>query len=234
MIIGRGLLAQAFEGPYSNANDVIIFASGVSNSLCIDPFEFEREKKLIEDALLSFPSALFVYFSTTSIFDLDLQSSPYALHKKDIENFLLSYSHKKRLLIFRLPIVAGRTSNKHTLLNFLVDKIVAEESFTVFANAYRNIISIDDLVKICTIIIDSNTTKARAFNVCNPASINMTDLIPVLEEVLGKKAIFNLVQKGGGQHHIDMDEISPFLKLSNVNFGSEYLFNTLKKYYANK
>lgn len=232
MIIGRGLLAQAFESLYLNSHDVLIFASGVSNSMCIDPLEFEREKKMIEDALSSHPLAKFIYFSTTSIFDGDLQSSPYVLHKKEIEKLLLSENQKSRTLIFRLPIVAGKTANKHTLLNFLVNKIVTGESFKVFANAYRNILGIDDLVKICSIIIESKAPKGNAFNVCNPVAIKMTDLIPVLEEVIGKKAIFELVQKGGGNLQIDLHEINPFLKLAGLTFDSQYLPRTLKKYYA--
>lgn len=232
MIIGRGLLAQAFEKLYLKSHDVLIFASGVSNSMCIDPLAFDREKKLIQDTLSRFPNTLFVYFSTTSIFDPDLQSSSYVLHKKSIEKNLLSDSYKGRVLIFRLPIVAGKTPNKHTLLNYLVDKIMAEESFTVFENAYRNILGIDDLVKVCSIIIESNTPKGSAFNICNPVAIKMTDLIPVLEEVIGKKAIFDLVPKGGGYPQIEMHETNPFLKLSGLTFDSEYLPRTLRKYYA--
>lgn len=232
MIIGHGLLAQAFKALYFNSPDVLIFASGVSNSMCIDPLEFEREIKMIKDALSNYPLTQFIYFSTTSIFDSDLQSSPYVLHKKKIEKLLLSDEHKSHTLIFRLPIVAGKTSNKYTLLNFLVDKISRGESFKVFANAYRNILGIDDLVKICSIIIESNSPKGKTFNVCNPEATKMTDLIPVLEEMIGKKAMFELVDKGGGQPHIDMHEISPFLKLSAVTFDSQYLLKTLKKYYA--
>lgn len=234
MIIGSGLIARAFEMDYLNTNEVVIFASGVSNSQCSDTKEYERENMMIKDALTQYEHAKFVYFSTTSIFDEDLQESPYVKHKCNIENFLLTHPTSSRVLILRLPIVAGVTSNKHTLLNFLFDKISSGKEFKVFAKAFRNIIGIEDIVKICNILINSNALMGCAVNVCNPKSIKMTDLVPLIEVIVGKKAIFSLVNTGGGQAQIDMGEAEPFVQLSGVEFGQDYIFDTLKKYYSPK
>jgi nucleoside-diphosphate-sugar epimerase len=234
MIIGGGLIASAFEDTYLQASDLIIFASGVSNSQCSDIKEFEREKLMISDALLRYKDAQFVYFSTTSIFDEDLQSSLYVQHKRSIENYLLTHHTSSRILILRLPIVAGVTQNKHTLLNFLVHKISSGLEFKVFANAYRNIIGIDDIFKICNALINTNNSRGIALNICNPKSIKMIDLVLLMEAVVGKKAIFSLVDRGGGQAQIDISETAPFMQLSGVEFGENYIFNTLKKYYSPK
>ena len=232
MIIGSGLIARAFENEYLDVNDVVIFASGVSNSQCSDVKEFEREKTMIQDALTQYTHANFIYFSTTSIFDENLQSSPYVEHKRSIENFLLTHPTSSRILILRLPIVAGVTPNKHTLLNFLVDKISSGIEFKVFAKAFRNIIDIEDVVKICNALINSDIPRGRALNVCNPKSIKMTDLVPLIEDVVGKKAIFSLVDKGGGQAQIDTSETTSFMRRSGVEFGQDYIFEMLKKYYS--
>ena len=45
MVIGNGLVASAFS-KYKNDDDVIIFASGVSNSSTNKKEEFEREINL--------------------------------------------------------------------------------------------------------------------------------------------------------------------------------------------
>ena len=46
MVVGSGLLANTFKS-YSDNEDVIIFASGVSNSGCVDLEQFKRELNLV-------------------------------------------------------------------------------------------------------------------------------------------------------------------------------------------
>jgi hypothetical protein len=43
MVVGDGMMTEAFSAFRDNA-EVVIFASGVSNSLEIDPAAFHREK----------------------------------------------------------------------------------------------------------------------------------------------------------------------------------------------
>ena len=62
MIIGDGDIASILKGKWFESNDlVIVFASGVSNSKCVDVEEFEREKKLLLDQNKNLH---LVYFST--------------------------------------------------------------------------------------------------------------------------------------------------------------------------
>jgi len=72
MVVGNGLLANTFKS-YSDNEDVIIFASGVSNSGCVDPEQFKRESNLVAKYKTS--KKLFVYFSTSSIEDPFLKGS---------------------------------------------------------------------------------------------------------------------------------------------------------------
>ena len=51
MIIGNGLLAKAFI-EYKNNDEIVIFASGVSNSLEEKQSEFKRETDLLKLAIL--------------------------------------------------------------------------------------------------------------------------------------------------------------------------------------
>jgi nucleoside-diphosphate-sugar epimerase len=118
MIVGNGLIAKAFYDNYANRDDVLIFASGVSNSSNIDPKEFIREKTLLKSFLTE--RKKIVYFSTCSIEDPSLENSPYILHKLEMEELVKGVND---YLIFRLPQLAGKTDNPNTLLNFLYRKI---------------------------------------------------------------------------------------------------------------
>ena len=70
MLIGSGLLAQAFFSVYSQRDDVCIYAAGVSNSACTDTHEFSRERERLSDALqLAKQVECFVYFGTCSVGD---------------------------------------------------------------------------------------------------------------------------------------------------------------------
>ena len=101
MIIGNGLIANGFD-KYRYNDDVLIFASGVSNSMENNENEFNKEYELLKDSI-DIPSKL-IYFSTCSIVD-DSNKSPYILHKIKMEKLIRENSNN--YLIFRLPIVVG-------------------------------------------------------------------------------------------------------------------------------
>ena len=88
MIIGNGLVAKKFKHYKRN---VIIFASGVSNSLETNDIQFYKEKQLLEDTLKKHPDKLLIYFSSRNV---DLLNSPYYQHKLNMENLIKSYKNK--------------------------------------------------------------------------------------------------------------------------------------------
>ena len=118
MVIGNGLIANAFN-QYKNNDDVIIFASGVSNSSNNKIEEFEREINLLNEYLIS--DKKLIYFSTCSITD-NSKKSDYINHKIFMENFIKS--NHNNYIIFRLPIVVGKCNNKNTFFNNIRDKIL--------------------------------------------------------------------------------------------------------------
>mgnify|MGYP007017084323 CR=1 FL=1 len=79
MIVGRGLLASLFLE--NDREDIIFFASGVSNSLEDRQEEFLREETLIKKTIEENPNKIFVYFSTCSVYDSSKTGSDYVLHK---------------------------------------------------------------------------------------------------------------------------------------------------------
>ena len=85
MVLGNGLVANGFE-IYKENDNVIIFASGVSNSGEKRKKEFKRELTLLKN--IKIDNEVLIYFSTCSIFDKTLKNSLYVLHKKEIENYI--------------------------------------------------------------------------------------------------------------------------------------------------
>ena len=61
MIVGNGLIAKSFLKKYGKDNNIIIFASGVSNSKETNPDNFKREEDLLVSFLKTYPQIKFIY-----------------------------------------------------------------------------------------------------------------------------------------------------------------------------
>lgn len=230
MIIGSGLLARAFAAQFTHRDDVCIYAAGVSNSSCVDKQEFERERCLLSDSVQqTLHAGIFVYFGTCSVADPEAQKTPYVQHKQTMEKIVALHP---RHLTLRLPQVAGKTSNPHTLLNYLFARISRSEAFDLWKNAKRNIIDIDDVVAIAGKYILDESVRNTTLNIANPVNYSMIDIVRALESVVGKRAVYYLVERGT-EYSIDTTKLGPVLISAGVEFGSDYLLKVLKKYYGN-
>lgn len=181
MIIGRGLIAKAFE-QYKDNDDVIIFSSGVSNSSETKESEFEREESLLKENLLL--NKKLIYFSTVSVVDGSLKSL-YINHKIKMEK-MISENHNN-YLIFRLPIVVGNNANSITFFNSLKDKINNGEELKVF-NVSRYLIDIDDLSETLPILIDDISEKNKTLNICFDNFSSVREIIERMEFYLNKNS----------------------------------------------
>ena len=229
MLIGSGLLAQAFANHFSQRDDVCIYAAGVSNSSCIDAQEFERERQLLSATLKQTKLVgVFVYFGTCSVADPEARNTPYVQHKLAMERLVAAHP---RHLILRLPQVAGRTPNPHTLLNFLYARISRSEVFNLWRKTKRNIIDIDDVAAIAGQFIADESVRKVTLSIANPISYSMIDIVGAMERAVGKRAIYYLVERGS-EYTIDTSAILPVLERAGVEFGSDYLDKVMKKYYG--
>lgn len=230
MIVGSGLLARAFTHAFSQRENVCIYAAGVSNSNCIDPKEFARERRRLADALqYAIHVDAFVYFGTCSIFDPEALNTPYVQHKLAMEEMV----HKHpRNLILRLPQVAGKTPNPHTLLNFLYARIVRSERFNLWRMAKRNIIDVADVTLIAQQLIKNNSMRNTALNIANVVQYSMADIVSAMGRVVGKCAVYEVVERGS-EYRIDISDILPVMEEACVKFGNDYLEKVLGRYYGN-
>lgn len=229
MIIGTGLIARAFIPNLDALAGACVYAAGVSNSSCDDAREFERERQRVTGALAAAPGdSLFLYFSTCSVADPAVRESPYVRHKLDMERLV---RQRDRHLILRLPQLAGHTPNPHTLLNHLYARIVRSERFAVWRGAKRNIIDVDDVARVVTDLVVGEKACGETINVANSRSYPILDIVRSIEEVVGHKALFDIIERGAG-YAIDIDRIQPALHRCGVSFPEDYLLRVIRKYYG--
>lgn len=232
MIIGNGMLARAFTPYYAARDDVAVFACGVSNSRETDPAAYARERHVLAQTLTEAAERkqLLVYFSSCSIADPELATSPYVLHKHAQEQLIADRA--PRMAIFRLPQVVGRTPNPHTLTNYLHQTIASGKHFQVWGRAHRNLIDVDDVARIGQRLIERGDATNRVVNIACPYSVAVPDLVHIFEAVIDRRAHYDLIDSGGS-YHIDVGLAMSAAAEAGVVMDQNYVLQLIRKYYAN-
>jgi nucleoside-diphosphate-sugar epimerase len=226
MVVGNGMLAKAFI-KYQTMDNIVILASGVSNSRETKQSEFDREELLIKTIAKKNLDNTIIYFSTCSIEDKTLLDSYYVLHKKRMESIIKKHN---KYYIFRLPQVVGNT-NSPTLINFLFTQISLQARIDVYKNATRNIISIDDVYFIVNYLVENNIYMNEITNIATPFNSSVIDIVSKIEELLNIKADYNEINSGEKQI-VNIDKILSITKEYNL-FNENYIHILLNKYYSN-
>lgn len=128
MIVGNGDLASVL----TERDDLLFFASGVSNSGDIPESEYRREIALLSQQPRN---KRLVYFSSLAVF---YSESRYARHKRAVEDTIKKYS--KYYCIVRIGNIDWGT-NPHTLINYLRAHPGAE-----IKDEYRFIVNQDEFL----------------------------------------------------------------------------------------
>lgn len=228
MIIGNGMLAKSFLK--YNSNDVIVFASGVSNSKINDEQEFLRERNLLESVASNSSEKTLIYFSSCSLNNNILSRDAYHSHKLFIENWI--NENVEKYVIFRLPNVIGPQSNKtNTLLPFLIHKIKNNQSIPVWSGAIRNIIDVEHISIIVDYIVKKKMYLNSIINVANSENIKILELIKILESYFGIKSRIDLRRTPDENFSINIEQIVEIAKECGIEFGANYILEVLRKYY---
>ena len=228
MVVGNGLMAKTFS-EYNSDDSVVVFASGVSNSIETKASSFKREFQLLQDTITQFPKSTLVYFSTCSIDDDTVKDRPYVKHKEELEHYI--QAEAKNYLIFRISNVVGRQGNDNTIMNYLVNAVKNNFEISLWKNAERNLIDADDVKSIVDDVLQSNTVN-QIINVATRESLLVGDIIAQIEKYLGIEAVVNTIDQGNSIT-INTTKISESLDKIELVKGSglQYIFNLLKKYY---
>ncbi len=208
------MIATAF-GRARGLRGTVLYAAGVSNSSCTRQSEFDRERARLTESLLN--PGLFIYVSTCSTED-----KPYTHHKRAMEELVKA---RGDYLIVRLPIVAGPTTNPHTLLNFLYSRILRSEEFDLFTLSARNVIDVADAATILEWLVRGGAHN-ETVNVAAPHDYSVEYIVKLFEQITGKKAVTNRIAQGDSQD-IDVRRIAD----ADVDFSGDYLNRVLRRYY---
>lgn len=228
MVIGKGLIAKKFSA-YTDNGNVLIFASGVSNSKNTNPAEYEREKNLLLQTLRENKEKTVVYFSTCSIYDPAESKSQYVAHKLELETIIKTHADSYR--IFRVSNVVGQSVNPNTVLNYFYFHINNHINFDLWSGAYRNLIDIDDMYSIAHTILSRSLFKNQVVNIANTENYSAGDIVTALEKQMNQKANYIKIEKGAN-FTIDTSAIAPIIKEAGIIFEyPAYLHHLIKKYY---
>ena len=132
MIIGNGSIAKVLR----DRNDLIFFASGVSNSSCIDEKEYEREFSLLKTVPTD---KHIVYFSNLGIY---YKQDRYTQHKRDIEEYIRN--NYKSYTIVRIEVCEW-VKTYNTILN-VFKRQLAEGIEPIIQNTTRYVLSLSEFL----------------------------------------------------------------------------------------
>jgi nucleoside-diphosphate-sugar epimerase len=184
LVIGNGMMANAFKDAQLQGN-IVVFASGVSNSLEIDAKQFEREEKLVRSTIQNNKEAYFIYFSTCSIYDNLTKEKPYVKHKLHIEQLI--ERHCPNYLICRVSNIVGRNGNPNTLINYLYRNILNQTDYQAWVQAERNILDVDDLVYYVNAVYELGI-KNKIITIANSSNCKVIEIINEIEAYIGAKS----------------------------------------------
>jgi hypothetical protein len=132
MIIGNGSIASILE----DRDDLVFFASGVSNSSCIDGKEYEREFNLLKTIPID---NHIVYFSNLGIY---YKQDRYTQHKRDIEEYIRN--NYKSYTIVRIEVCEW-VKTHNTILN-VFKRQLAEGIEPIIQNTTRYVLSLSEFL----------------------------------------------------------------------------------------
>ena len=227
MIVGNGLIASLFTE--CDQENIIFFASGVSNSLETKKEEFLREENLIKKTITENPNKVFIYFSTCSIYDSSKAESQYVLHKLKMEQIITQLC--SQYLIVRLSNAVGNGGNPNLLINYLVRSVKSSKTINVHTKATRNFIDTEDIKNIVIQLI-KNKNFNKIINIAYPENYTIIEILEILEKFFQIKPKLNLVKSGSG-YLIDIPDVQDYFNQHALTNKETYLYKILEKYYSN-
>jgi dTDP-4-dehydrorhamnose reductase len=184
MIIGNGLIANSFKDV--DIDNIIIFASGVSDSKSEDINEFDREKVLLLSTISNNSDKKLIYFSTCDFYD-SKKSSEYLKHKFQMETLVREKC--KSWIIFRVSQIIGSGNKKNLLFNFTLN-IIKNNRFDLYTNFDRNLIDIEDVKNIVIFYLH---IENEVVNIANVENIKVSRIVEIIEKIINKKSDTNKI-----------------------------------------
>ena len=236
-VIGRGMVAHGFTPYAETLPDVVIFASGVSDSTCTDLKAYARERHLLYNTLQTchnnrqrivyFSSGGAIYGHTDALRHEDTPTYPatdYGRHQLFCESVIINSGVP--YLIVRLPNLVGPSHNTAQLIPALVQQARSGHA-RLFQRATRDLIDITDMAALTVRLLQTHTTN-QLVTIASGISTPAIDLFAHIQAVLGTQAEVTLLDKGDQQRF----SISKLCQLVDIvpPFPSDYHERLIRKY----
>lgn len=229
MIVGNGQIATALNE--CDRDDMVFFASGVSDSTCREEQEFNKEKELLKAILSKHRDKTIIYFGSCATSAPDYPKNTYYQHKENMEDIIKKTT--ENYYIFRLPQLFGKLKKHKTLINFIYYSMIENRPFEVYTNAYRYVLEIADLRSLVGYYIKLSQPGVTV-DLANDYRYSVEEIVNTFEQLLGTKAKYSLVDKTDA-YDLDLSSMKYFIDKYNLklNFGKSYLAEKLKIHLEN-
>jgi nucleoside-diphosphate-sugar epimerase len=230
-IVGKGFIAKNLFKIKKKIfySGYIVYAAGISNSNTKSKTQLLREIKSFKSFSEINSSKKIIYISTADITNNLKNKSRYVKNKLKIEKMIKKLF--KNYVILRLPQIIGKSNNKNTLINYFYYRIKKNKKIKLITNVKRNILDIDDVVKMIKIIIMNKKITNKIITLSNKYSSKPIEIIKILEKKLGKKG--NIVFKKSLKENwrLNFSKNIIYFNKANIHFDSNYLVKAIDKYY---
>lgn len=226
MLVGEGLLFNRLI-EYSLNSDVVIIADSLNSQSSL--FEIQKEKETLRTVLKEHSGKQIVYVSSTRVCDPLDQAHPYVIYRKEAE---AAVAKCPSYLIVRLPQVLGSSDRKDTLFDHFIQKILNEEKLELYADAFRYLIDVDDVFFALHEILKGNAITNSTVSLAHPAKIRITEVIPLIEKFLSKKASVATLPNPSGNYDIDSTLKTPPSLTYHLLGRETYIEQVLNKHYS--
>lgn len=236
-IIGHGMIAQSLAMYVDQLPEVVIFASGVANSLTADPLVYEREITLLYATLRNCRqhAKRFVYCSSGGAIYGPVQgprdemtptfpTSVYGRHKLLCEDAILNSGAP--YLILRLANLVGHRQNRFQLIPSLIHQIQGGQ-MTLFAEAARDLLDVEDFAQILVCLLEAHRQNDLIV-LASSHSIPVVTIAEELQRLLGLQANYQIAA-GGDVQRFNIDKIKQILPHC-IDFEPDYYRGVLAKY----
>ncbi|MFN8447784.1 MAG: NAD(P)-dependent oxidoreductase [Anaerolineae bacterium] len=226
--------------PYRDlAPDAVIFASGVANSLTVEPGEYSRECVLLTDVLrecrqqdrriVYFSSGGAIYGTTSALRSETTPTTPmtiYGQHKLACETLIVDSGVP--YLILRLANLVGHVQNASQLVPALIRQ-AKHGHLRLFTHATRDLLDVEDFANLLVLLLEAHS-GSDLVTVASGQSIPVTQIAQTICDLLALQPEFER-NDGGDEQRFDTSKLQRILP-GSAHFAADYYRSVLEKYVA--
>tara|TARA_B100001057_G_C22632955_1_gene865125 strand:- start:176 stop:886 length:711 start_codon:yes stop_codon:yes gene_type:complete len=230
-IIGKGFIAKNLSKISREIiqSKIIIYAAGISNSNTESRKDLVREINSFNKFSKINKRKKILFISTADVTNNLKNRSKYVKNKIKIEKSIKK--NFKNFIIVRIPQIIGKSKNKNTLINFFYNKIKSRKTIKLLLNVDRNLLDIDDIIKMIKVIIMNNKINKKVITLSNKYFIQPIDIIRIFEKTLKISAKYNFKKTKKQNWNLHFKKNIKYFSNAKIKFDKYYFSKTIKKYY---